>query len=130
MHSVASLVEFARATPHSCVLLRNGVEIDSDWRGKGFSCFSRLPIAPWNCPSVSVSTAFSPAPINLRSTRFTNVYLPDPGVCPHTGPMPALMAALWLFIVLSLSVLVYWEYKRALKRRPVRIPFDPFARMS
>jgi hypothetical protein len=73
---------------------------------------------------------YSPAPINLRSTRFTNVYLPDPGVCPHTGPMPALMAALWLFIVLSLSVLVYWEYKRALKRRPVRIPFDPFARMS
>ena len=28
------------------------------------------------------------------------------------------MAALWLFIVLSLSVLVYWEYKRALKRCP------------
>jgi hypothetical protein len=41
------------------------------------------------------------------------------------GGMPTFVViALYLSIVLVLGILVYWEFKRAIKRRRVKFPLD------
>ncbi len=37
----------------------------------------------------------------------------------------SLMVTLYVFIMYALGVIVYWEFKKARKRR--QTPFDPFA---
>jgi hypothetical protein len=43
----------------------------------------------------------------------------------HADRMPTFVViALYLSIVMVLGILVYWEFKRAIKRRQVKFPFD------
>ena len=43
--------------------------------------------------------------------------------------LPRLTAALYVYLVLTLFVLVRWEYKRAARREPrIKLPLDLFTR--